>query len=258
VVELAAVVLAAGSGTRLRPLTELRPKALCPVANVPLVDHAIARARVVADDVAVNAWHLADQVVAHLDGSVHLSVEAQPLGTAGGLGNLRSWIDGRGVLVQNADTWLDADLTQFVSGWDGASVRLLVTEDDDGGDFDGWRFCGASLMPWSVVRGFAVEPTGLWEVCWARLWADRALDLVPHEGRYFDCGTPATYLAANLAAAGVADGHGSVVAPDAVVEGTIERCVVWPGSRVEQDEHLVEVVRADHLTVDASMFVARP
>ena len=40
---LAAVVLAAGAGTRLRPLTRLRPKALCPVGDRPLVDHALDR-----------------------------------------------------------------------------------------------------------------------------------------------------------------------------------------------------------------------
>ena len=43
--DLAAVVLAAGAGTRLRPLTRLRPKALCPVDNVPLVDLAVGWAR---------------------------------------------------------------------------------------------------------------------------------------------------------------------------------------------------------------------
>ena len=54
---LAAVVLAAGAGARLRPLTRIRPKALCPVANVPLVDGAIDRARHVTPSVAVNVHH---------------------------------------------------------------------------------------------------------------------------------------------------------------------------------------------------------
>jgi NDP-sugar pyrophosphorylase family protein len=45
--DLAGVVLAAGLGTRFRPLTGLLPKALCPVANVPLVDLALERPRAV-------------------------------------------------------------------------------------------------------------------------------------------------------------------------------------------------------------------
>ena len=55
--ELAAVVLAAGAGTRLRPLTWLRPKALCPVENVPLVDLTVGWARVITSAVAVNVHH---------------------------------------------------------------------------------------------------------------------------------------------------------------------------------------------------------
>ncbi|HEU4350181.1 MAG TPA: sugar phosphate nucleotidyltransferase, partial [Actinoplanes sp.] len=48
-----AVILAAGEGRRLRPLTERLPKALCPVGNLPLLDHALRR--VDGLDVAVNA-----------------------------------------------------------------------------------------------------------------------------------------------------------------------------------------------------------
>ena len=53
---LCAVVLAAGEGRRLRPLTELLPKALCPVGNVALLDHALRRVGGLGPgDVAVNA-----------------------------------------------------------------------------------------------------------------------------------------------------------------------------------------------------------
>ena len=63
---LAGVVLAAGGGTRLRPLTRLVPKALCPIGNVPLLDRALTRLAAVPgaapgslagpDRVAVNAF----------------------------------------------------------------------------------------------------------------------------------------------------------------------------------------------------------
>src|SRR5688500_13503964 len=100
---VAGVVLAAGAGTRLRPLTLFRPKALCPVNNVPLVDLAVGRVQAATPSVAVNVHHGRGQLERHLAGRVHLSVEEEePLGTAGALGRLREWIDGRPVLVHNA------------------------------------------------------------------------------------------------------------------------------------------------------------
>ena len=106
-----AVVLAAGEGRRLRPLTELRPKPLCPVGNVPLLDRLLSLLGALGyagpASVAVNTSWLAEQVVAHVGDRAHLSVEpGGPLGTAGALGRLRDWIDGRGVLVGNADAYL--------------------------------------------------------------------------------------------------------------------------------------------------------
>ena len=71
---VAALVLAAGAGTRLAPLTRLRPKPLCPVGGVALVDHALARAAaLVGDDpsgLAVNAHAHAEQIVEHVAGPV--------------------------------------------------------------------------------------------------------------------------------------------------------------------------------------------
>src|SRR4051812_5210958 len=106
-----AIVLAAGEGQRLRPLTLSTPKALCPVGNVPLLNRALAwlaaRGFAGPDRVAVNACYLGDQVVAAVGGRAHVSVEVgKPLGTGGGVVNLRDWIDGRGVLVVNADAYL--------------------------------------------------------------------------------------------------------------------------------------------------------
>jgi ADP-glucose pyrophosphorylase len=61
------------------------------------------------------------------------------------------------------------------------------------------------------------------------------------DGPCVDCGTPARYLAANLAASG----GEPVVGEGAVVEGTVERTVVWPGARVAAGEVLVDAVRTD-------------
>ena len=73
--ELAGVVLAAGAGDRLWPLTRHLPKALCPVGTSPLVDHAIGRARSVATDVAVNVHHGRAALLVHLGDRVHVQVE---------------------------------------------------------------------------------------------------------------------------------------------------------------------------------------
>ncbi len=104
------VVLAAGAGTRLRPLTELRPKALCPVGNRPLVDWALDRVAPHVSRTAVNVHHHREQLLAHLSGrEVHVSVEEPvALGTAGALGRLRDWVAGAAVLLTNADSWSPA------------------------------------------------------------------------------------------------------------------------------------------------------
>lgn len=254
----AGVVLAAGLGTRLRPLTDVRPKALCPVDNVPLVDVALARLRPVAPDIAVNVHAGRDQMEAHLaalDVPVRVSVEeGEPLGTAGALGKLRPWIDGRAVLVTNADAWHRFDLRPLVEGWDGERPRLLVVYDPDHGDFGSWRYVGACVLPWSVVRGLEPMPSGLYGLVWAPAEADGRLDLVTADGPFFDCGTPSDYLAANLCASG----GESIVGDDAVVDGELVRSVVWPGGVVRAGERLVECVRVgSDLTVEAPLAVSR-
>ena len=247
---LAAVVLAAGAGTRLRPLTDIRPKPLCPVDNVALLDLALERVRPLTDRVAVNVHHGRDQMEAHLAGSgVHVSVEErEALGTAGALGRLREWIDGQPTLVVNADAWHRFDLSVLREGWDGERIRLLVVEDPDRGDFGTWRHCGAALMPWPEVEPLPATPAGLYELSWGRAWAEGRLELVPRAGPFFDCGTPADYLAANL----TASGGRSVVGPGARVEGELVRSVVWPDGVVHRGERLVDSIRVgESLTVSA-------
>lgn len=254
---LAGVVLAAGSGTRLQPLTWLRPKALCPVGTVPLVDLAIQRlATAVADptSMAVNLHHRAEQLDAHLAEAVHRSWERPvALGTAGALGRLRPWIDDRPVLVTNVDAWLagpadpHVDLRSLVADWDRERVRLLCVATEGPSDFGHLRYCGVALLPAAMVARLRAEPSGLYEVLWRAEHDAGRLDLVVHPGRFVDCGTPADYLAANLAASGGAPvvDPGAVVGPGAVVE----RSVVWDHSEVRPGEHLVDAVRAGTRTL---------
>jgi molybdopterin-guanine dinucleotide biosynthesis protein A len=243
---LAALVLAAGEGKRLRPLTALRPKPLCPMADTTMLDLALDRvAGVVPDDaVAVNAHHLFQQIVDHVADRAHLSVEEpEALGTAGAVGAIRSWLDGRDVLVANGDVCFDraVSVADFVAQWDRRRPRLLVVADPQRADFDGgWRFAGLSLLPRQVAAGLAARPSGLYEA----VWQNADLDLVPVEARYVDCADPSSYLSANL----MLSGGESVIGANAVVDGTVDRCVVWPGATVHPGESLVEVVRARDLS----------
>ncbi|MGI9023197.1 MAG: nucleotidyltransferase family protein, partial [Acidimicrobiales bacterium] len=212
----------------------------------PLVDLALDRARAVAPVVAVNAHDRVDRMWAHLAAGPdppHLSIEEpEALGTAGALGRLRGWIDGRDVLVVNVDAWHRASLVDFAGGWDGHRTRLLTVVDPLRGTWGDRRYAGAALLPWAVVGCLDDTPSGLWEASWRGLVAGRDLELVRHDGAFFDCGTPRDYLAANLASSG----GRSVVGAGAVVEGTVDATVVWAGARVERGEHLHRAVRATH------------
>jgi NDP-sugar pyrophosphorylase family protein len=276
--EICAVVLAAGEGRRLRPLTELLPKALCPVGNVALLDRALARVAAAGmaapGAVAVNAAYLAEQVVAHVRDRAHLSVEPDgPLGTSGGVGNLKGWIDGRAALVGNADAYLadprrepGTDIAALLDGWSGDTVRMLTRPLDPGveGGFSGRRFAGFSLIPWTRVRHLGTAPDELVRTVWRPAERRGELELVGFDGRYVDTGTPADYLWANLHAAG----RGSLVDPTATVTGRVTesvvgagaavrgdviRCVVWPGAEVADGETLTGAIRAGRgLTVTGS------
>lgn len=262
---LAGVALAAGAGTRLRPLTDLRPKPLCPLGDRPLIDHALGALSAAAGDLAVNVHHGADAVRAHVLTPAgpwsppHVSFEAGvPLGTAGALGQLRDWIGPRDVLVVNSDTWHGADLNLFAESWDRGSIAVLT---DTPGPFGPRSGVVASLLPAERVGALQSVPGGLWEVLWAPEVAEGRLVTMHTDAPVYDCGTPRSYLEANLAWAAIhGPGDNSGVAPHArvadsvlgegaVVKGSIDRCVIWPGARVAAGEKLRGAIRADHLTV---------
>jgi mannose-1-phosphate guanylyltransferase/MurNAc alpha-1-phosphate uridylyltransferase len=241
IADVPAIVLAAGLGTRLRPLTDHLPKALCPVGNRPLIDHALDRVAG-AGGIAVNVHHGRDLMEAHLERrDVYVSIESErPLGTAGAVGNLRGWLDGRAALITNADAWYSGSLERLHEGWDGRRVRLGVVFDPARADFAGlWRFAGSSLLPWRWASTLSAEPGGLYELCWSRAAVEGSLDLVPLEGSFIDCGIPGDYWAANMTWSGGA----SVIDPTATVHGEVVRSVIWPGAMVGSEERLVEAIR---------------
>jgi len=121
-----AMILAAGLGTRLKPLTLTRPKALLEVQGVPLLALVIARlAQHGFTEIVVNVYHLADQIVAFLEkyetqsGRLGLrlavSRESSLLDTGGGVQHA-AWFfdDGQPFLVHNVDVITDLNLNQLM------------------------------------------------------------------------------------------------------------------------------------------------
>ena len=237
------VVLAAGRGSRMSPLTDRTPKPLLTVNNERLLDLALRRITPLVGDRAVNAHHLADQIAAAacaFDASIHVSVEREGLlGTAGALRHLRDWIDGRPVVVANSDLWLSEPVGGFLDGWDGERPRLLVLDTGRPADFGTLRYLGVSTVPGKVAAALNYSPSGLYAAVWRDAFTRGELEFVELAGRAHDCGTPAEFLAANLAASG----GRSVTAPDATVLGTLDRSVVLPGATVGAGEHLMCAIR---------------
>ena len=116
-----AMILAAGRGERLRPLSDTRPKPLHEVGGKPLVVWQIeALARAGFTDIVINAAHLADQLVAQLgDGSalgvrIAWSIEPQPLEAAGGIATALPLLPPGPALIVSGDVWSRFDYASLL------------------------------------------------------------------------------------------------------------------------------------------------
>ena len=262
--EVRGMILAAGLGTRLRPLTSYLPKPLLPVDGVTLLDRAAtALSEAGVTRIVVNAHHRADRIEAHLadrpdSARFHLSFEPQILGTAGALHGARRFLAAADtIVVYNGDVLSDLDL--------GA---LLATHHAGGG------LATLALVDWPEVNSVLLAPDGRIVDVAGRLAvaagpADRALtftgiacydrrflervpdgpgDLVTvltdllrehpgavcsyvHEGLWEDLGTLARYLDIHRRLLGpdfLSVGCGAVVPADA----ELRECVVLTGAVV--------------------------
>lgn len=220
-----AMVLAAGLGTRMRPLTATRPKPLIEVAGKPLIDHVLDRLRTAGVERAVvNVHYLADALEAHVKRATGIEVivsdeRAALMETGGGLVQARALLGDAPFIVASSDVlWVDgtADAIRLLaSHWDEATMDVLMLlvplarahnhggrgdfHVDPRGRITSLRkpnkvapFVYTSLQIMSP-RVFADAPTGPFSqmLFWQRaIAAGRAFGMV-HQGLWFDVGTPA-------------------------------------------------------------------
>lgn len=131
-----AMVLAAGLGLRMRPLTDTMPKPLVPVAGQPLLDHVLDKlAAVDVRDAIVNVHYLPDQIIDHVKTrtapKVTISDERdQVLGTGGGVVKALPLLGDAPFYHLNADTmWIDGarpNLVRLAESFDPAKMDILL------------------------------------------------------------------------------------------------------------------------------------
>lgn len=206
-----AMILAAGLGTRMRPLTDHRPKPLLEVGGKPLIVHHLERLRAGGiNEVVINISYRAEQIVAALgDGGafgvrIAWSREARPLETGGGIRQALPLLGEAPFLLVNGDTWCDLNLAELPALGDDLARLALVDNPDHHpqGDFhldasgrvhaEGeprLTFAGISLLdPALVARespgAFALAPL------LRRAMAEGRVGGHHHRGAWVDVGTP--------------------------------------------------------------------
>lgn len=213
-----AMILAAGLGKRMRPLTDHLPKPLIPVANQTLIEHQIERLVAAGiKDIVINISYLADKIRAHLgDGSrynaqISYSQELTPLETAGGIAQALPLLGDEPFLLVNSDVWCDYPLKLAceytlppevlghmvmvpnpafkVSGdFDINSAGLLQHRSDES---VGLTFSGISILNPELIASYPKkrQTFALKEVFdWAL--EQNALGAELHRGVWMDIGTP--------------------------------------------------------------------
>lgn len=223
-----AMVLAAGYGKRLRPLTLTTPKPLVPVAGRPLIDHALDRLKQAGIRRAVvNVHYLGYMIEAHLDGrtepKIIISREEKLLDTGGGVLQALDHFGGQPFVVVNSDMiWRDAfnsSLERMGKGFDPERMDVLLllqpvihavayrgmgdfTMRPDGrlnrrrpGQVAPFLFTGIQLLHPRVFDGMEVEPFSLNRIYDRAIEAGRLFG-VRHDGSWADVGHTAGLKAA--------------------------------------------------------------
>lgn len=211
-----AMILAAGVGERMRPLTDHTPKPLLCVAGMPLIEHLIRRLAVAGiRELVVNISHLGEQIVEYCgDGSawgvaIAYSPEQSPLETAGGILEALPLLGAAPFLVVNADIWIDYPFERLAtySPRPDESARLVMVGNPPqhpAGDFhlddDGWlrvlapgavgcTYAGVGLFTPAFFGGVSSGKRPLRPLLDAAI-ARGALGGERYPGQWQDVGTP--------------------------------------------------------------------
>jgi MurNAc alpha-1-phosphate uridylyltransferase len=214
-----AMVLAAGYGTRLKPLTDRMPKPLVPVAGKPMIEYALDKLRAYGiQEIIINVSHLKEQLTAYLstvnDLTIKISEEAVPLETGGGLKKALPLLGHEPFFTINSDIlWTDAQesaLDRLTRYWDDANMDfLLLTQSkakaighDKGEDhlfikpgntFD-WNereapyiIAGIGILHPRILRN---APDGKFtvKILWHEALKQNRLACLPHHGQWFQTG----------------------------------------------------------------------
>jgi NDP-sugar pyrophosphorylase family protein len=230
-----AFVLAAGLGTRLRPLTDHRPKPLCPICGVPILAQSLALLEASnLRDVVVNAHHLSGQIQSFVekrsrsDFRLRVQVELPDiLGTGGGLRKASDILDDTFVVL-NGDILCHADLGALLGGLSdaGTDAVMLLRRDEDAARYGvvavdpGGRvvrlsdvaslpganpvsldthFTGVHALRRQVLDRIPASGTScVIRTVYRDLVTEGRVTGIVHVGSWVDVGSPAEYLRANL------------------------------------------------------------
>ncbi len=217
------MILAAGRGERLRPLTDHLPKPLGSVAGEPLIRHQLRwLAAAGIRDVVINLHHLGEQIEqalgdGHREGvRIHYSREDELLDTGGAIVKALPLLGQGHFLVLNGDIFTDFPFSSLPSALsDGIDIHMVVTPRPDfrrTGDFeyaggrivargDSYIYCGICILRAELFAGRKVQSVSLREDFFQALSRHR-LSAQVWKGYWTDIGTPAQLRAVNAHLAG--------------------------------------------------------
>ena len=217
-----AMVLAAGLGKRMRPLTASRPKPLVPVAGKPLIDWSLDRlVEAGIGKAGVNVHYLADALEAHLGHYARLDIavsdeRALLLETGGGLVKAQGLLPDPFFCLNSDNIWLDGPRNAFAelsAAWDPERMdaRLLLVRHPDAFNYEGtgafhldalgrisrrrsgriapYIFTGIQLVSHRLLRDAPAGPFST-NVLWSRAIDEQRLYGWVHTGKWFEVGTP--------------------------------------------------------------------